>query len=121
MTPYALPPTLPTRFPRPVLVLLALLVAAAGMLAPATGPTQAAAAQNDRLGIDHISYGNGVFSADRYKWAKEAGAGWNRWVLYWNDIEKSAGNFDYSRTDAAVNADTANGFKVLGILMGTPD
>ena len=54
------------------------------------------------------------------KWAQEAGVSWNRWVFYWNEIETTPGFFDYSTQDATVDADRANGFHVLGILLGTP-
>jgi len=105
---------------KPVIGLLLALLVAVPALTPDRTAVEAATVPNDALGIDHISYGNGVFSADRYKWAKEAGAGWNRWVFYWNEIEANPGTFDYSKTDATVQADTAQGLKVLGILLGTP-
>lgn len=76
--------------------------------------------RNDSLGIAHISYGNGTFSADRYRFAQQAGVGWNRWVFYWNEIERSPGVFDYRPQDATVAADNAQGLRILGILMGTP-
>ena len=60
---------------------------------------------NDRFGMDHISYGNGVFHANRYKHAVDAGIGWNRWVFYWHDIELTPGGYDFSKSDATVRAD----------------
>ncbi len=100
------------------------LIVCAGVLAPPDRSALAAEALNDAIGIDHISYGNESFdaktTAERYRWARESGAGWNRWVLYWHEIEQNPGVFDFSKTDATVAADSANGLKVLGILMGTP-
>lgn len=75
---------------------------------------------NDRFGIAHISYGNGQFSANRYRLALDAGVGWNRWVIYWHDVETAQNAFDFSKTDATVRADRAQGLKILGVLFGTP-
>lgn len=111
------------RLPRLAVVWLLLAVCAVG-LAPGDASVHAAATPNDAIGIDHISYGNESFdpktTAERYRWARESGAGWNRWVLYWHEIEQNPGVFDFGKTDATVAADSANGLKVLGILMGTP-
>lgn len=109
---------LPVRVP--ALLATALVACVLGLLPPDGAPAAASTRLNDAIGIAHISYGDGTASPERYRWAREAGAGWNRWVLYWNDIERSPGEFDFSGTDAAVAADTANGLKILGILMGTP-
>jgi len=75
---------------------------------------------NDRFGIAHISYGDRANSGQRYRVAREAGVGWDRWVFYWNAIEPSPGYFNYRTQDAAVEADRANGLKVLGVLFATP-
>ncbi|MBI2885609.1 MAG: hypothetical protein HYY02_00220 [Chloroflexi bacterium] len=101
----------------------------ATLLAPYLHPSEgqglsdvlaAEVAPNDSLGIAHISYGNGTFSPARYQFAREAGVGWDRWVFYWNEIERTPGRFDYSRQDGTLAADRAQGLEVLGVLMGTP-
>lgn len=48
------------------------------------------------------------------------GAGWNRWPLYWFNIEQSPANFNWSTQDATVIADIAHGLKLNAILLGTP-
>src|SRR5688500_13967356 len=94
-----------------------LVVASAG---PAPARPVEAAPMNDRFGIAHISYGNGQFNANRYRLALDAGVGWNRWVFYWHDVETAQNAFDFSKTDATVRADRAQGLKILGVLFGTP-
>lgn len=111
---------LPVGLSRVLPALMACLVLAA-TLVPDASRTAAASPLNDAIGIDFISNGSGYFTADRYRWAKEAGAAWNRWPMYWNEIELQPGQFDYSKPDATVAADTAQGLKILGILMSTPD
>ena len=112
---------------RPFALLLAVLTLASGALPGNGAVTTALAANpsgipvNDRLGIGHISYGNGFNSPERYRLAQSAGVGWNRWVFYWNEIERVQGAPDYTRQDRTVAADTAQNFKILGILLGTPD
>ncbi len=102
---------------------VAFLSAVLFLVAPGGPPPAspaAAAPMNDRFGIAHISYGNGQFSANRYRLALDAGVGWNRWVFYWHDVEPRANAFDFSKTDATVRADRAQGLKILGVLFGTP-
>ena len=111
---------------RPLGLMFALVVLASGTPPHNGAVTSVLAADpvipvNDRLGIDHISYGNGVNTPERYRLAQSAGVGWNRWVFYWNEIEKVQGAPDYTRPDRTVAADTAHNFKILGILLGTPD
>jgi len=57
----------------------------------------------------------------RYQRGVSTGATWTRWPLYWRDIEKSAGTFDYSAHDPVVAADVTYGFRTDAILLGTPD
>jgi hypothetical protein len=56
----------------------------------------------------------------RYQRAAEAGARWNRWALYWSDVERSPGVYDWSATDQTLAADEEYGFKTNAILLNTP-
>lgn len=59
-------------------------------------------------------------SSQRYSEAVAAGAGWNRWVIYWDDVETSPGVYDWSNVDQVVAADTAQHLNVDAVLLGTP-
>ena len=111
-----------------LLLLASVMVSIAPAFAAMQRETSAADLQalslNDDYGIDHISYGDGTFAQNRqvrYNHALQAGVGWNRWVLYWNEIERTSGVYDFSKPEATLTADRAQGLKVLGILFGTPD
>jgi hypothetical protein len=82
----------------------------------------AAPERSDRVGIAHVSYmaGNGPIEGLRYARAAEAGALWNRWAMYWDQIERSSGAYDWSAVDRAVEADQEHGFATNAILLGTP-
>jgi hypothetical protein len=64
--------------------------------------------------------GNGPISGERYDRAANAGARWNRWAVYWDQVERSAGNYDWSAVDQAVNSDREHGFETDVILLGSP-
>ncbi len=49
----------------------------------------------------------------------EAGAGWTRYEVRWDEIESSAG-FDYTRQDNIVRRDIDNGLKIDAIFNATP-
>ena len=56
----------------------------------------------------------------QYANGQQTGATWNRWPLYWFNIEQSPGVFNWATQDATVQADIAHGFQVNAILLGTP-
>jgi hypothetical protein len=58
--------------------------------------------------------------AQQYQRGLSTGAAWNRWPLYWFNIEQSPGNFNWATQDAAVKDDIAHGLKLNAILLGTP-
>ncbi len=58
--------------------------------------------------------------AQQYQRGLSTGAAWNRWPLYWFNIEQSPGNFNWATQDAAVKDDLAHGLKLNAILLGTP-
>ncbi|MCA9955925.1 MAG: hypothetical protein KC434_14445 [Anaerolineales bacterium] len=73
-------------------------------------------------GVNFISWAKGLMpvSQTRYDNGKATGATWNRWPLYWYDIEQSDGNFSWAYQDVAVHNDLQQGFKIDAILLGTP-
>ena len=113
---------------------LALLLAAV----PATGramddgpayaaPTAAAATDSPAFGIVFISSAEDRASGrtpqsldQQYINGQRTGAAWNRWPLYWFNIEQSPGAFNWATQDATVLADLAHGFQLNAILLGTP-
>lgn len=73
-------------------------------------------------GVNHISYdAPQPISADRYEKGLSTGATWNRWPLYWHEIEQAEGDFHWSYQDTSVRADLAYGLRLNAILLGTPD
>jgi hypothetical protein len=86
-------------------------------------PLSPEVAQNPWLGVAHVSYLDGTGSGNqetRYAQAVAAGASWNRWAMYWTDIERSAGVYDYTAADVRVNADRAHGLQINAVLIATP-
>ena len=73
-------------------------------------------------GVNFISWAKGLapVSQTRYDHGKATGATWNRWPMYWNNIEQSDNNFSWAYQDVAVTNDLAQGFKLNAILLGTP-
>lgn len=56
----------------------------------------------------------------QYQNGLATGATWNRWPIYWFNVEQSPGSFNWSTQDATVQADIARGLKLNAILLGTP-
>ncbi len=56
----------------------------------------------------------------RYQKADDLGIGWDRWPLYWYNVELEAGQFDWAPYDEIVEADLSHGLNVNPILLGTP-
>jgi len=74
---------------------------------------------NPRFGLCFVSSAEDPADQARYERARSSGATWTRYPFYWQNIEKIAGQFDYSRHDQVVSADVQNGLRPLAILMGT--
>ena len=77
--------------------------------------------RSPRLGINHISLTNEATSDERYAHALALGAGWNRWPLYWNQVEPEPENFHWDNYDSLVTNDLRNGLKINAILIGRPE
>ncbi len=72
------------------------------------------------FGVNFISSAEDPADAQQYRNGKSTGAAWNRWPIYWFNVEKSPGNFAWSAQDANVAADLGQGLKIDAILLGTP-
>lgn len=81
----------------------------------------AAYIRNPRLGLAHVSAAEGGTSSDRYRQALRLGAGWNRFPIYWDRIEKSPTAFDWSAYDRQVADDLLYRLNINAILLGRPD
>ncbi len=114
-----------------VALLVALSVASLPHIAWTANPEQqpsaisAATIPNDRLGINQISTADIVKTQaanlpTRYQKATDAGARWNRWPMYWPEVESSSGSFNYSVYDNVANWDRNKGFQANVVLMNTP-
>ena len=95
------------------------LIDSLGVVSPAGAQPEA----NDRFGLCHVNLmaleATGSMLDERYQWAVDAGAGWTRYEIRWDQIESDAG-FDYKRQDEIVRRDIANGLKIDAILNATP-
>lgn len=75
--------------------------------------------RSDRLGITFISFVDDL-GAERYRNALILGAGWNRWPLYWDRVEKQPNNYDWLAYDKLLATDIRNGLQTNAILLGRP-
>lgn len=74
---------------------------------------------NERFGLNRASYGADHIPGQKLHLAAQAGAAWNRWPLYWYQVEDGDG-IDYSVYDRAVTEDLNRGTNLDIVLMGTP-
>ena len=114
-----------------IALLTGLVIATAAAPAPES-PAPLAAAQSDSapaFGVVFISSaedrapGSGRTAQSleqQYANGLSTGAAWNRWPLYWFNIEQSPGVFNWTTQDATVQGDIAHGLRLNAILLGTP-
>jgi hypothetical protein len=76
--------------------------------------------RSNRLGITFISSAQTAQDEQRYQNAVLLGTGWNRWPLYWNTIETSPGQFDWSAYDYLIINDVRYGLNINAILLDRP-
>ena len=72
------------------------------------------------FGVNFISSAEDPADGQQYQNGLSTGASFNRWPLYWYNIEQNPGNFNWSTQDAVVVEDVAHGFDINAILLGTP-
>ncbi|MCA9932861.1 MAG: hypothetical protein H6662_03945 [Ardenticatenaceae bacterium] len=81
-------------------------------------------------GVNFISAPERIANEEQFQNGVSTGAAWNRWPMYWFNVERSAGLFCWNPTisgcDGAPDTDTAviqdinHGLKSNAILLGTP-
>ena len=109
---------------RRLVFLLALLcLVGVGFVLAGAGVGAAPATPNPQsmLGINFIGSAEMAPRPARFQRGADSGAGWDRWVLYWSNIERSKDGFDWSGQDAAFLADASVGLNVHAVLLTTPD
>jgi hypothetical protein len=86
-----------------------------------SNPPQDGYIRSPRLGITFISSGQMENDENRYRNALLLGAGWNRWPLYWDDVETAPGTFNWTRYDSVVRNDIQHGLSINAILLDRPE
>jgi len=71
-------------------------------------------------GVVFMSSAEDPADEQQYQNALSTGATWNRWPIYWPQVEVSQNSFDWSSQDRTVQADIAHGLRINAILLGTP-
>ena len=74
----------------------------------------------DRLGITFVGFIDGNMQQERYRKALILGAGWTRWPLYWDRVERQPSSYNWLDYDRLVGADLRNGLEINAILLGRP-
>lgn len=79
------------------------------------------AVYSDLLGINFISSAQHEADGQRFNMGVDAGAGWDRFAIYWSDIEVEPNNYHWEDYDEVVRNDVIHGLRTNAILLGTPD
>jgi len=72
------------------------------------------------FGLVFITSAEWPADAARFDRARQLGARWDRWPLYWSGVETSPGVYQWASVDTALRDALAQGFEVSLILLGTP-
>jgi hypothetical protein len=72
------------------------------------------------LGINFISSAQHPADKARVRTGLEAGASWDRFAIYWSEIEEEPGEYDWDLYDRTVHVDVKNGLRTDAILLGVP-
>jgi len=72
------------------------------------------------FGLVFITSAEWPADAARFDRARQLGAWWDRWPLYWSGVETSPGVYQWASVDTALRDALAQGFEVSLILLGTP-
>ncbi|MGF1503737.1 MAG: hypothetical protein ACFB51_01170, partial [Anaerolineae bacterium] len=75
---------------------------------------------SSRLGIAFINGADHVIWPGRLQQGLDAGAGWNRFPIYWYDVELAEDEYTWSIYDEAFSTDVAVGLQTNAILLGVP-
>src|SRR5690606_32658589 len=97
---------------------------------PAASPTPTAtpviprpregALYSERLGINFISSAQHETDDERFHRGIDAGAGWDRFPIYWSEIEQQPNNYNWALYDNTVRNDVIYGLHTEAILLGFP-
>jgi len=71
-------------------------------------------------GVNFINSAEDPVSAAQYALGRSTGATWNRWPIYWFNVETSPGQFNWTAVDQAASGDVTEQFQTNAILLGTP-
>jgi hypothetical protein len=82
---------------------------------PESGPLY-----SSRLGINFIASAQHETRRARFQAGIDTGAGWDRFAIYWSDIEQEANDYSWALYDEAVSNDVEYGLRTDAILLGTP-
>ncbi|NDJ53537.1 MAG: hypothetical protein GYB68_10695 [Chloroflexi bacterium] len=75
---------------------------------------------SQRLGLNFISSAQHTTDPERFENGLETGVGWDRFAIYWNEIESQTDRYQWGVYDEAVRNDVVYGLNTNGILIGTP-
>ncbi|MGB0387825.1 MAG: hypothetical protein ACPGWR_23650 [Ardenticatenaceae bacterium] len=104
-----------------LLLMVAILVASVvGPVVQGEDPPDVLTIDPGGFGISFINSAETLRSEARIRRGVEAGAQLDRFPFYWDRIEPSEGQFEWTRQDAALRANEAQGLGTLAILIGTP-
>lgn len=107
--------------PRSFIPLTLLTIVILCLAAPLGVSAQDGSIRAPSLGINHISAPDDPIPSQRYANALTLGAGWNRWPLYWNEVETTPGGFNWSSYDQLAANDVRYGLHTDAILLGIPE
>lgn len=76
--------------------------------------------RSDRLGIAHITITGLETPEWRYQQALALGAGWDRFPIYWNLVEKEPQSWSWEQFDMQIGGALIHGLNINAILLGVP-
>ena len=72
------------------------------------------------FGVNFINSAEDLADEIQFQNGLATGASWNRWPIYWFNVETSSGSYDWATQDLALRGDIAHGLQTNAILLGTP-
>jgi len=88
--------------------------------APAPARVRGDAVRAPNLGVNFIVSGQHEVDDERIEAGLATGAGWDRFAIYWNEVEVDEGDFEWDVYDEVVQYDVINDLRTNAILIGTP-
>ncbi len=102
-------------------MLLILILTAKGTAQDrAAAQSQSSAVPPPAFGLAFVNSAETPSSPQRIRRGVDAGAGMDRFPLYWDRIETGYGQFDWAAQDNALRANQSQGLPTLAVLLGTP-